>query len=63
MGNMKELDVSGDVFHGSISFSHEGFEDEPLFPANTGSLSAPLSLVRGARPWSAAAASGVKKFW
>ena len=30
MGNMKEPEVSGDVFPGSISFSNKGFE-EPLF--------------------------------
>ena len=51
------------MFSMALFFSHESFEDEPLFPANTGYLSAPLSLVRGARPLSAAAASGVKKFW
>ena len=36
MGNMKELEVSGDGFPGSISISNKGFEDEPLFPAKTG---------------------------
>ena len=34
MGNMKDLEVSGDVFPGSISSSNKGFE-EPLFPAKT----------------------------
>ena len=34
MGNMKELEVSGDIFPGSISFSKKSFE-EPLFPAKT----------------------------
>ena len=32
MGNMKELEVSGDVFPGSISISNKGFEEEPFFP-------------------------------
>ena len=54
MGNMKELEVSGDVFPGSISISNKGFEEEPLFPAKTGFFSAPLSLVRGKRRWSTA---------
>ena len=58
MGNMKDFEVSGDIFPGSISFSNKGFE-EPLFPAKTGFFSAPLSLVRGTRRWSAAA-SGVE---
>ena len=35
MGNMKDFEVSGDIFPGSISFSNKGFE-EPLFPAKTG---------------------------
>ena len=58
MGNMKDLEVSGDICPGSISFSNKGFE-ELLFPAKTGFFSAPLSLVRGTRRWSAAA-SGVQ---
>ena len=59
MDNMKELEVSGDVSPGSISFSNKGIEDEPLFPAKTGFFSATLSLVRGTLRWSAAA-SGVE---
>ena len=61
MGNMKDFEVSGDIFPGSISFSNKGFE-EPLFPAKTLFFSAPFFLVRGTRRWSAAASDGRERF-
>ena len=61
MVNMKDFEVSGDIFLGFISFSNKGVE-EPLFPAKTGFFSALLSLMRGTRRWSAAASDGENVF-
>ena len=57
MGNMKELEVSGEVFPGSIFFKQSFLKS--LFFQQRLFFSAPLSLVRGTRRWSAAA-SGVE---